>query len=83
MADGAVRDFPANHVEIAGDGSLLLAFKSQKESPIAHASGQRMIELTQRLIRVIRRDLWTEVELIDADEPEVIEIGRPELARVN
>jgi hypothetical protein len=80
FADDSTEDYPANHVEIAGDGSLLLAHKSQRESPVVAANGQRQIELTSKLIRIIRRDLWAEVELIDADEPEILEFGRREPA---
>jgi hypothetical protein len=78
--DESSQDYDANHVEIAGDGSLLLAHKAQKESPVMTAGGQRQIEITQRLVRIIRRDLWAEVELVDAGEPEIIEFGRREPA---
>jgi hypothetical protein len=81
--DESSEDYDANHVEIAGDGSLLLAHKTQRESGVVDASGRKALEITQRLVRIIRRDLWAEVELVDVGEPEVITLGgaQRELAR--
>ena len=81
--DDSTEDYPANHVEIAGEGSLWLTHRSQKQSPITDAAGRHQIEINQTLIRIIRRDLWAEVELVEVGEPEIIEIGDRQLARVN
>ena len=84
MTDGSEpRDFDANVAEVFPDGSLRLTRRTERESGLVNAAGQKQLEVTFLLIRIIRRDLWAEVELIDVGEPQVFEIGRRELARVN
>ena len=83
MADGSSRDFDANLAEVFPDGSLRLSRRSERESGLVNAAGQKQLEVTFLLVRIIRRELWAEVELIDVGEPQIIEIGRRDLARVN
>ena len=83
MADGSSRDFDANMAEVFTDGSLRLTHRSERDSGLVNAAGQKQLEVTLLLVRIIRRDLWAEVELFDVGEPQVIEIGRRDLARVN
>ena len=77
--DGSEREFEANSTAVGPDGSLQLLQRTEKRSGIVGVPD----EVNMRLVRLIRRDLWREVEVVEYGEAQVIEIGRPELARVN
>jgi hypothetical protein len=76
--DESSEDYDANLAEVFNDGSLRLSKRTEKESGLVNAAGQKQLEVTFLMVRIIRRDLWAEVELIDAGEPQVIEVGRRE-----
>ena len=74
MADGSLREFPANQVGIAADGSLQLN-RVEIRQRFDVAAGRQVQEMSNpKLLFILRRDLWREVENLDvADEPVKLE----------
>jgi len=84
--DGSYRDVPVadgwgTNVSVANDaaGSLSIGQNRQIENRLLNRW-----EIEGRMLAIIRRNennsTWREVQLLDADEPSVIEIGKPKLA---
>lgn len=66
-------DLDANHVQVANDGSLVIMKMTQRRSGVADVRGQEQVTVEQRLVRIIRRDLWREVETVDVEVDEAVE----------
>jgi hypothetical protein len=84
--DGGQRDIEIAdgwgcNVSVANDaaGSLSVAATRQVENRIMNRW-----EIESKMLAIIRRNEanapWREVALVDADEPAIIEIGKPKLA---
>jgi hypothetical protein len=79
--DVAVADGWGSNVSVANDaaGSLSIGQTRQIENRLLNRW-----EIESRMLAIIRRNEanapWREVALVDADEPSVIEIGKPKLA---
>ena len=84
--DGSYRDVPVaegwgSNVSVANDaaGSLSIGQTRQIENRL-----MSRWEIESRMLALIRRNEanapWREVQMLDADEPSVIEIGKPKLA---
>lgn len=85
--DHSQREFPitdgwGSQVSIANDAQGSLSIVQVKQE-ISRVMPQGM-SLESRLLAIVRRNEanspWREVELVDADEPQIIEIGQPKLA---
>jgi hypothetical protein len=78
--DGTRREYDANRTDVM-DGWLQLSQFHVKRAVIA---GQPD-EVSSRLVGLWRRDQVRMVEVVDAGEPEIVEVGKPNgaLSRVN
>src|ERR1700675_1485806 len=84
--DGGARDVPVSEgwgssVSVANDaaGSLSISQTRQVENKIMNR-----LEIDSRMLAIIRRNEanspWREVVIVDAEEPAILEMGRPKLA---
>ena len=84
--DGSFREFAVSegwgcNVSVANDaaGSLSIGQNRQIENRLLNRW-----EVEGKMLGIIRRNeanaAWREVQLLEADEPSVIEIGKPKLA---
>jgi hypothetical protein len=79
FTDGGPKEYDANAVDTARDGALVLSKRHLKKAVLA---GQPD-ELTNKVVRVIRRDLWREAEVLDASDADVIELGQRPVSVAN
>lgn len=68
---GGTEDFDANQLNIAPDGSLVISKVEVRTSRLA--GGQQEVE--SKIVKVIRRDLWLNVETVELGAPLLVSGG--------
>ncbi len=74
MANGSLREFPANHVGIAADGSLQLNRIEIRQRFDVQAGKQVQEMSNPQLLFILRRDQWLEVANLDAEDEQPVDL---------